>query len=162
MILSDVIEVSYKNLSIMQPSNVSDWKEIKINNVYSVPDASFKSLKIHFPLYHNQARPHTLYDNTSTRCGCSFPSCPGHCMTVHTFVKLARQIMVNNSLIIFPVYWFWATVCSLRWDNRYNCTLPTRTVIINTRQDKAVTHTTIVGWYMAKWPSRQTFLHTRI
>jgi hypothetical protein len=55
--------------------------------------------------------------------------------------KLARQIMVNNSLIIFPVYWFWVTVCSLRWDNRYNCTLPTRTAIINTRQDKAVIHT---------------------
>jgi len=26
----------------------------------------------------------------------------------------------------FPVYWFWATVCASRRDNRYNCALPTR------------------------------------
>jgi len=24
----------------------------------------------------------------------------------------------------FPVYWFWATVCALTTDNRYNCALP--------------------------------------
>jgi len=42
-----------------------------------------------------QARSHTLY---YTRCGCSFQSCPGNCMTVHSFArsKLPRQNMMNN------------------------------------------------------------------
>jgi len=32
------------------------------------------------------------------RCGCSFPSCPGHCMTVHSFArsKLPRQNKMND------------------------------------------------------------------
>jgi len=43
--------------------------------------------------------PHPLHSPCIfTRCCCSFPSCPGHCMTVHSSArsKLPRQNMMND------------------------------------------------------------------
>jgi len=39
-----------------------------------------------------------MHGNIFTRCGCSFPSCTGHCMTVHSFArsKLPRQNIMND------------------------------------------------------------------
>jgi len=45
-----------------------------------------------------------------------FPSCPGHCMTVHSLARIANchdKIWWTMS-DYFPVYWFWATVYAHR------------------------------------------------
>jgi len=69
---------------------------------------------------------HTLYGNIFTRCGCSFTSCPGHCMTVHSLhVANCHDKIWWTMSDYFPVYFFWATVCASTRDNRYNCALPT-------------------------------------
>jgi len=63
--------------------------------------------------------PCTVIYSLGARCGCSFPSCPGNCMTVHSFARSKLPQNMMNDVRLFPVYWFWATVCASTRDNWY-------------------------------------------
>jgi len=63
----------------------------KKRNTFSINCSSLRKR-----LYHQQARSHTLYGNIFTRCGCSFPSCPEHCITVHSFARSKLQNVMND------------------------------------------------------------------
>jgi len=62
-----------------------------------------------------------------TRCGWSFASYPGHCLTVHTFARSTKPRQHGWSChIVSCALVLSNSICAPARDNRYNCALPTR------------------------------------